>query len=299
MSNKPLRAPSFASIGLAIGSVAFAQDSDSNINRSAVISPWTITTKAPENKLFMSFGEFYGSYSGRSIEMREGLLGFAPVDSVYLWYAKQSYLAKGRTASSRLDMAADSYGARVMVKRPSFDGDVSIALQAEITRPSDANQRSGNSAQTFRPTKNDSFSVIYGAGRRLDLRAGYSRVEGSKAGKADVADLGLSTEIPTIGNFSATIQGDVVGQSWKDANAGKNHTLEFKPVISVGLGYRFCRWASLQADFAVMTNGVPLAGTRYGALGSYMIYQPGGVAGELQKNALGYGALRLVAGGSF
>jgi hypothetical protein len=257
-----------------------------------------ITPTTPFGRLVISAGGSYGNYKSRSLELTDAQIGLMPSDSLYLWYGRQRILVKGRTSSSRLRLEDSVFGLRTILVKPQVDNGTTVALQAEVIQPEDATLNIGNSASRFDATRNFALSVILGRGETSDFRVRYGHVSGGNGGLAHVVSLGMNRQFKFLG-FDSYFQMEAIGQTWKSSATGKSKSFEPKLSLSYGASYRILPWLQLQGDLSLFPAGIPLSGGPMSGLGSFLIYEPGGVAGGLKSDLVGYGSLRLVAGKSF
>jgi hypothetical protein len=290
-----------AGIALAVPAFSFGSEDDYFTPRahSSWVSPSVITTTTPFGGLVISAGGYFGSYKSRALEMSEGLIGLAPSDSVYLWYTRQHYLIKGRTSTSRLRLDDNLFGIRAVVVKPRLEGDATVALQVESIQPEDAKLTVGNSASTFDATKNYALSVIYSRGPKADFRLRYGNVDAGNGGHARVFGIGANHQFQPIGRLESYAQLDLIGQNWKSSATGKTKSFDIKAGLNLGASYHLLKWLKLQGDVSVYPAGIPMSGGQLAGLGSFLVYEPGGVASGLKSDFVAFGSLRLVAGTSF
>jgi hypothetical protein len=290
-----------AGIALAVPAFSFGSEDDYFTPRvhSTWVNPSVITATTPFGGLIISAGGYFGSYKSRSLEMSEGFIGLAPSDSVYLWYARQQFLIKGRTSSSRLRLDANAFGVRAVVVKPRLEGGATVAIQVESIQPEDAKLTIGNSATTFDATKNYALSVIYSRGPKADYRLRYGNVDAGNGGHARVFSLGATHQFHPMGRLDSYAQLDLIGQNWKSAATGKTKSFDLKGAVNVGASYPLLKWLKLQGDVSLYPAGIPMSGGQLAGLGSFLVYEPGGVASGLKSDFVAFGSLRLVAGLSF
>jgi hypothetical protein len=289
-----------AGIASAIPAIALGSDEDYFTPRlhSVWVNPSVITPTTPFGRLVISAGGSYGNYKSRTLELTDAQIGFMPNESLYLWYGQQRILVKGRASNSRLRLEDSIYGLRAVLVKPQVDNGITLALQAEVIQPDDATLNIGNSASRFDATKNFALSVIVGRGEANDYRLRYGHVSGGNGGRAEIVSLGFNRQFKVL-RFDSYFQVEAIGQTWKSSATGKTKSLEPKLSLSYGASYRILPWLQLQGDLSLFPAGIPLSGGPMSGLGSFLIYEPGGVAGGLKSDLVGYGSLRLVAGKSF
>ena len=290
-----------AGIALAVPAFSFGSEDDYFTPRthSPWVNPSVITATTPFGGLVISAGGYYGSYKSRTLEMSEGLIGLTPSDSVYLWYARQHFLIKGRSSTSRLRLDDNVFGIRAVVLKPKLEGDATIAVQFEVIQPEDAKLTIGNSASTFDATKNYALSVIYTRDAKADYRIRYGNVDAGNGGHARVFGMGASHQFRAIGRLESYAQLDLIAQIWKSSATGKTKSFELKGGVNVGASYRLFKWLKLQGDVTAYPAGIPMSGGQLAGLGSFLVYEPGGVASGLKSDFVAFGSLRLVAGTAF
>jgi len=290
-----------AGIAFAIPAVAFGSDEDYEVAQASTVwvTPSVISPTTPFGRLILSGGEYFASYRGRTLALSEATIGLAPTDTVYLWYTRQKYLIKGRASTSRLRMSDNAYGARITVKKRSESSDSLLAIQFQTIRPGAADVTIGRSEASYPATENLSFGLIYNNGHAGDYRVTYNTVKAGESGKATVYSLGANRSFPTVGKLDSYLQGEIFVQNWTGVAVDSTRKTDVKASAVFGANYRLCRWLSLQGDFTLHPLGMPFAGSQMGALGSFLVYEPGGVTDGLRDKLVGYGSLRLVASGAF
>lgn len=238
-----------------------------------------------------SFGltQFYGDWHGRRIEMKEELLGIAPIERAYLWYAKQQYVLKGRTGS-RAYLDADTFGGRVLVKDPDETGAGGIALQLEFIKPGSANIFSGSSAAIYPGTRDWSFGLI-GSQSQFDYQVQYTNVKvNTGSDHADVLNVGLGRNFGEGSRFVARAQAELVGQR---VRTPFDRSTSIKPVLYLAAQFQVAQGLNLVADVTAMPSGVPYAYGRLTPLTSLFVYNPGQPVDRLKSEAFAIGSLRL------
>jgi len=256
--------------------------------------PTVISAHIPTDKFVLSDKQFYGPYNGRSINMNEVLLGGTPNPWLYVWAARQFYIIKGRARTSRMRLSSDSVGFRAEVKKPNAKGDYGMAVQYQYEATSDAKITAGVSGVKYGGTGGQNVAVIFDHERGLSSRAGFLYQTNHRFGESTSGYFGVAKEFPDAGNLSFRGQAELAVQGWKSAVRNLRHGIQFKPILTAEASYRLLPWMSLQADVTVMPMGVPFYAGSLSGLGGFMFYEPGGVAGDLRRNTVGYGSLRLL-----
>jgi hypothetical protein len=253
-------------------------------------SPAIFTARPLPRGAHLSLGQYYSTLEGRTLEAKEAILGFSPSEKWLVWFSKQEYVAKGRSATSRFRVNADTYGARYIIDGPDRDG-TSTAVQVEAFRPASAEARTGSGSATFFATRNVSFALIHSKGKE-DYQFGYSTVAGAASGKSDVVEVALGRTYELKDKLKARVEGHLVGQSLR--GNGFNVGLELRPVLYGALSYSPAKSIVLEGDVSVMPMGMPIAGGRLTPITSFQIYNPGGAVAGLRTKFTAVGSLRLM-----
>ena len=280
-----------ALVGACTVTTAFAQTADRN---TGAWDPFVISAHIPTDRVLFTGTEYYGPYSGRSIEMREGLLGGTPRNWLYLWGGSQRFVIKGRASNSRMRLSGQFYGFRAQVKKPNDHGDFGVAVQFEANDTTDASIYVGRSRVTYGGTESYSLSAQFDHSRGFASRGGILQSSNNGDGQAIAVYGGIVKELPDVGNLTFRGQAELVAQGWRSALDRSQHSLEIKPILNGSISYRLTRWASLQGEATLMPAGVPYFAGHLTGLGSFLFYQPGGVAAELRDHVVGYGGLHLL-----
>ncbi|MEZ0325409.1 MAG: hypothetical protein ACAH95_05850 [Fimbriimonas sp.] len=254
-------------------------------------SPAIFSARPQAKGARLSLGQYYATLEGRTLEAKELILSFVPNEKALVWFSKQDYLAKGRSAKSRFRMTADTYGFRYIVDGPDGYGGGSTAIQIEAFRPSSADAVTGGGGATFFATKNVSYSLIHSRGEN-DYQLGFTTVRGAASGKSDVIELAMGRSMQLKEKLKARLEGHLVGQSLK--GNGFNIGMEVRPVLFGALSYNAASWLSVEGDLSVMPMGMPIAGGRMTAFSSFQIYNPGGAVAGLRTKFTALGSLRLL-----
>jgi hypothetical protein len=265
-----------------------------NVQDAQTGTPWTLPSvfsgKWMRPGVSLSLNAYYTNWEGRQLQMKEGILGFAPDRNWKFWYGKQDYLAKGRSGKSRFDMTADDFGVRALIKQPEPDGFGGLALQVEYFRPSDATSRIGASTAIYFGTRDLNVNLAY-SDPSADYEVGYTNVRGSGSGKADVFDVGFGKDFER-GSMAYRLQANLFAESTQLVGAGT------KSDLRLGLfgtaSYRVNDFFNLEGDLYVMPFGIPVAGGRLTPLTSFVVYNPGGAVNDLRQSFIAMGTLRLV-----
>ena len=274
-----------------IGSSANAQLAERN---TGSWDPFVISAYIPQDKVLFTGTEYYGPYSGRSIEMREGLLGGSPRPWLYLWGGSQRFVIKGRGENSRMRLSGQILGFRALVKKPNKDGNFGVAVQFESNHTTDASIYVGRSRITYGGTDTYALSGQFDHSRGFTSRAGALESSNSGDGQAFAVYGGIGKELPDVGNLTFRGQAELVAQGWRSALNRGTHALECKPLLNGAISYRLTRWATIQGEVTLMPSGVPFFAGHLSGLGSFLYYEPGGVAAELRDHVVGYGAIHLL-----
>jgi hypothetical protein len=260
-------------------------------------SPMIIDARPRPRGFFASVGEYLAKYKGREMEMREILIGAGITDTVSIWAARQNYLIKGRTRTSRFDVDSDSYGIKWVVKPPTDTNANSLAVELEVVRPGTATARTSSSFASFNATKNNRFAVNYGLANGLQTQLSYTSVKGAASGNAGIVTLGAGKDLQLDNPFDLRLQGQLFEQSYTDVL--QRVDFELKTMLYAAVGYRLSDSARIELDGAFFPSGMPLSSGRFTGLSSFQIYRPGGVAEGLRRDAIGFASLRLVLSGKF
>jgi hypothetical protein len=239
----------------------------------------------------LSLTQYYASLSSRTLEGQEGLLSFSPDEKLMVWYAKQTFLAKGRFASSRFRVDIDTYGARYIINEPDEAGLGGTAVQLEFFRPGTASVRTAGGNVDYFATKNVAVSAMHNDDHN-DYLLSFTDVRGAGSGKGQALDAGAGRTFTPKENLDARLEGHLVGESLK--GNGLNVSLEVRPVLYGALSYHAASWLSIEGDVSVMPAGMPIAGGRLTGLTSFQIYNPGGPAQGLRTNFVALASLRLL-----
>jgi hypothetical protein len=253
-------------------------------------SPAIFSARPAKKGAQLSFGQIYAALEGRTLEAKEAILSFVPDEKLMVWFSRQDYVAKGRSAKSRFRLTADTYGFRYLVHADE-DGGNGTALQVEAFRPSSADALTGGGTATFFATKNVSYAIIHSDDKN-DYQLGYTSVRGAATGKSDVLDLAAGRTMQLKENLKARLQAHVIGQSLKGNGFNKN--LELRPVLFGALSYNAAPWLSIEGDLSVMPFGMPIAGGRLTPMTSFQIYNPGGAVAGLREKFVAVGSIRLL-----
>jgi hypothetical protein len=256
--------------------------------------PSVLTTQIPTAKLLFTGSEFYGPYSGRSIEVRQGVLGSALNSWLYVWGNSQRYTIKGRASNSRMRLSTSSYGFKAQIRKPDANGDYGATAQFEIYEATNAKVIVAQSRVTYGGTAGESANISVDLPRGISSRVGFTESHNSSDGQALAFNVGAAKSYAVSNSVTVRGQADLIFQSWRSSADGSRRGLEIKPLLNIGAGYKLNKWASLESDVTLMPLGVPYYAGHLTSLGSFLFYEPAGVAGELRSKAVGYGGLYLV-----
>lgn len=300
----------FAATSLVLASVpiVYAADASAAIRqalKSDAVTPnyWAdraaFDARPQPRGAFAYVGGDYAALSGRTATIGEGRVGVNILDTLSVWYDHQSVKLKGRHVGTAFNVQADLFGAKWVAKPGKTLDDPSLAFEVQATQPGRARAHDLNSSATFVRTNNIGVAAIYGPWKGYQARLAYDHVDagGTATGDAHVVNLGLARDWDLGHKFNFRGQVHLVNQSYTDVVETKS--FDIKPYFYAAVAYDATSFLRLEANGTLFTNGLPLAGTNYTSVSSYLIYRPGGVAESLRNDAVGFASLRLVFHKSF
>lgn len=248
---------------------------------------------------FATFGGDYATLNGRQVQIGEGRIGITPLSTLTLWYDHQSFKLLGRHSGNELNVQADNYGVKwVAMPGKSLD-DPSLAFEATVTEPGRARAHTSNSSAVFVHTDNFGIAAIYGPWKGYQARLAYDHVGagGDSNGDAHIVNLALARDWDLGHKFNLRGQVHLVNQSYSDIVESKDFDL--KPYFYAAIGYDATSFLRVEANGTLFTNGMPMGGTNYTGVSSFLIYRPGGIAESLRNDAIGFASLRVMFHKSF
>lgn len=264
---------------------------DSEPARVRWASPTVFSAGPTSREAFVFGGFYYGDYRGRKSEIAEFTLGGAFNERLSAWYSHQDILLKGRASTSRYRNKSDTFAIRWQLQEAGVKP-YALALEFETVRPTTAVIRTVNSMAEYPAPKVNRIKLVATNRQGIDGQFAFTRIDGVGPEEANLFDFGMGKDISLSDRWALRLQGHVIGQNLR--NTVDDKTLEIKPVGYAALSYRLGANAHLETDLTFMPSGTPLAYGHLTGLTAFQIYQPGGIAAGLRKDAFGVGGLRLV-----
>ena len=284
-------------LGLALSAPVLASDeltSETLVNKWS--NPSVIGARRYEKSVVGAGTFLYSKFKGKTLEGKGWLIGGSPTDTLYLWYSRQNFLAKGASATSRLRASADSYGLKWVFKKARNVDEPSWALQYEAVKTFNATAVVAGAGATYFPTKNQALSVHYETPGGSAYSLGFTTVKAAGQGNSDVLSFGYGKDIFSNDRSTLRFQAFLIGQK---TNLIANSRTDFRAVAQLMYQNQLTKWLFFEAEGAILPAGMPYAGGRTTGLSSFLIYDPGGAAEGLRKGLVGYGVIRLVARWTF
>ncbi len=245
----------------------------------------------------LSLGDTYAGFKGRKFNIKQGQATIGINSRLQLFYGEQYFLAKGRSSSSRLDVADSYYGIRGVVKPPTKKDPTSLSLQFQAIRPDTASTVVSNNGALFDGTHNNVFSVNYLDGHKNQLQVQYTSITETGGLSANVYTFGIGHDYQLSEFLRARVQGQLVSESFTGNGVSSN--FELRPIFLGALAINPAPWLSIEADGTIMPSGVPLAGGEFTAISGLYLNNPGGVIDDIRKDFVAFASLRLLFHGKF
>jgi len=289
--------PSFhASLKKAVKAVQANADEDAKAPYHW-LSPSVIRAGLVDPGLSISAGEAYATYQGRTFSMKTLQANLAITDAIELFYGKQYVLAKGRSSTSRFDVADDFYGARVVVVRPTSENSTSVALQYEAMRTDTASAVQGGNSETFNSPQINLYSVNVQDAHTNQYQFMYGTVRVPGTGDAKTYSIGAGKDFWLSNSLAARLQLNLVDQSY--TIPGESSNFQVKSIAYGALAYTPTPWLALIGDLTVLPNGIPFSGGDFTGISAFEVYAPGGIVDDLRTSFVAFGSLKLVLHGKF
>ncbi len=293
------RATRIALVALTLAVIGQAVASD-GLSADALVNKWSnpsVIGARQYEKSVVGAGTFlYSKFKGKTLEGKEWLIGGSPTDTIYLWYSRQNFLAKGASATSRLRASSDSYGFKWVFKKARNNEEASWAVQYEAVKTYNATAVIAGAGATYFPTKNQALSLHYETPNGSAYSLGLTTVKAAGQGNSDVLSFGYGRDISSNERSTLRFQAFLIGQK---TNLIANSRTDFRAVAQLMYQNQLNKWLFFEAEGAILPAGMPYAGGRTTGLSSFLIYDPGGAAEGLRKGLVGYGVIRLVARWTF
>jgi len=279
---------------------AFAEDAPVQAGDSDKLTNYTVRWTDPSiidarpigKSAYASVSDFYSNYQGRKLNMAQLMVGAGVTDSISIFVGRQSYLLKGRSSSSRFSLNADRYGVIFFMDTATPENEDSAAVEFQVIIPSSANAVRSGAAETFSATKNFRLAIDYGTDHDIQMQVFGASIQGAFSGNAHVYGYGLGWDRKLSPKLQLRLQGQIDVQNFDD---GVDHqTFQLRPVMYAGVGYDATKFFRVEAEGTLFPSGIPYDAGSFSALSSFEIYHPGGVAGDIQHNVVGFAAIRLV-----
>lgn len=276
--------------------VAQAQDSNQpapyDVRYSHWTSPYAIDARPGSQGVYLTGGEHFSAFEGRKMQMKEWFLGGWITDSINVFYGRQNYHLEGRSQTSRFNVNSEIYGGKWIVRKPDEDGDVGFALEVQFMKPGSATATTGHASEIFSGTKNQMYAVDLGANHGLQYQLAYNSVSVGSTGSAYDYTLGASWDHDLSSRAQLKLQAQLAIQQYTDVV--DYWTTNFRPVLTAFAGYDANKFLRFEGDATLFPSGMPYASGPYTSLSSFEIYRPGGVAGDIRTNTIGFASLRVL-----
>lgn len=293
MNSGQLTAPAMlrtyvASVAFACASLAFGQMD------TPAFSGWRdashLVAKVPTDRYSITGGFTYANYQGRTIEPKEWTISAVPLDNLLVWFGRQTFLVKGRSAGSRLTTSADSYGARYVFGGRSED-DASWALQFEAVRPNESISTSGGSTVVYFGPGVNTYTLLYSPHEGITFSGGYTSIQGRAGESGDVYALTYGHDHNVGLHGRLLMQATGIFQHWSSLVSSNNNDLRL--ALTATYQHDLAKNVVGELEATALPFGMPLAYGRLTGLSNFLVYEPGGATDGLRRDFTGYITARI------
>lgn len=249
-----------------------------------------LVAKVPSDRFFIKGGLTFANYQGRSIEPKEWTIGAVPFDNLFVWFGRQTFFVKGRSAGSRLTTSADSYGGRYVFPGKSED-DPSWAVQYEAVRPNDAISVSGGATVTYFGPGVQTYTVLYSPNDGVTFSGAYTGVKGLAGEFGDVYGITYGHDHRVGEHGRLLMQATGIFQRWSSLVSSDNKDLRL--ALTATYQHDLTKNVAGELEFTALPFGMPLAYGRLTGLSSFLVYEPGGATDGLRRDFTGYITARI------
>jgi hypothetical protein len=250
-----------------------------------------------QKEISLFVGDTCAGFKGRKFNIKQAQATIGITSRLQLLYGEQYFFAKGRSSTSRLDVADSYYGIRGVVKPPTAKDPTSLSLQFLAIRPDTASVVVGNTSALFDGTHNNQFSANYLDGHKNELQIQYTSVTETGGLSANVVTFGIAHDYQLSEFLRARVQGQLVSESFNGSGVSSN--FELRPIFTGALVINPAPWLSIEGDGVIMPSGVPLAGGEFTAVSGLYLNNPGGVIDDIRKDFVAFASVRLLFHGKF